>query len=68
MSKFFSIEIINLLKLNLLLKVPKYSSIKVIVWNDKSQKLDVNNVQTDTIQKFQLKNYILLVKQLLLLI
>ncbi|WDA54782.1 MAG: hypothetical protein PPFGHCPK_01252 [Spiroplasma endosymbiont of Drosophila atripex] len=57
-ANFFPIEIVNSTKIEFIIKVPKDPSIKVIAWNDKSQRIDVTYAQTDTIPKIIEKLYV----------
>ncbi|WP_458257670.1 hypothetical protein [Spiroplasma endosymbiont of Dactylopius coccus] len=57
-ANFFPIEIVNSTKIEFIIKVPKDPSIKVIAWNDKSQRVDVTYAQTDTISKIIEKLYV----------
>ncbi len=57
-ANFFPIEIVNSTKIEFIIKVLKDPAIKVIAWNDKSQRMDVNYAQTDTIHKLIEKLYV----------
>ncbi|WP_339038900.1 hypothetical protein [Spiroplasma endosymbiont of Andrena trimmerana] len=57
-ANFFPIEIVNSTKIEFIIKVPKDPSIKVIAWNDKSQRVDVSYAQTDTIPQIIEKLYV----------
>lgn len=57
-ASFFPIEMVNSTKIEFIIKLPKDPNIKVLSWNDKSQRLDISYAQTDKIDKLIEKLYV----------
>jgi len=57
-ASFFPIEMVNSDKIEFIVKLPKDPKIKVLSWNDKSERLDVSYAQTDKIAKIIEKLYV----------
>lgn len=57
-ANFFPIEMVTSTKIEFIIKLPKDPTIKVLSWNDKSQRLDISYAQTDKIDKIIEKLYV----------